>query len=113
MMYLLVLVHTGIYEYVPVCTKSSVLVHVVGIPDEESNPKCNITSYSKTKTSEQSVACYLAMRGFKQHRFTFFFFRQHRFGSVLNRCGKAKRVAKIDLGDFKGLKLYIQSKKQS
>ncbi len=52
----------------------------------------------------------MAKRGFIQRRFTFSFFGQHRFGSLLNRCESAKKVTKIDFSNFKGLRLYILSK---
>ncbi len=55
----------------------------------------------------------MAKKGCIQSRFTFSFFGQHRFRSLLNRCETAKKVTKIDFSNFKGLRLYILSEMKS
>jgi hypothetical protein len=56
----------------------------------------------------------LSKEGFYRVSLHFFLsFRQHRFGSVLDRCGTAKKVTKFDFSNFKGLRLYILSKMKS
>ena len=66
---------------------------IITVTREKSYRKCNIRSYSKKEFRSKAWQSQV----FNKHRFLFSFSRQHRFGSVLNRCGLAKRIAKIDL----------------